>query len=259
MLKTATTLLILLTSLQLAGQAAPQPQPDAAPASKEAAATEDFMSGRAEADVKLDAGRKPLELLKLCGVQPGMRVAELGAGRGYTAELLARAVGAGGKVFAQNSPAMLAKIGDAEWVERLKKPVMQPVVRIDREFDDPFTQEVAGLDLVLINLLYHDTVWLNMDRARMNAAAFNALKSGGVYVVIDHSARAGAGLSEVQTLHRIEESVVMQEVLAAGFKLDASSDFLRVPEDTLDWSTSPGAAGERRGQSDRFALRFVKP
>jgi predicted methyltransferase len=62
-----------------------------------------------------------------------------------------------------------------------------------------------------------------------------------------------------ETLHRIDEEVVKKEVLAAGFKLDAESDLLRRPDDTRDWSSPPTAAGEKRGTSDRFTLRFVKP
>jgi predicted methyltransferase len=69
----------------------------------------------------------------------------------------------------------------------------------------------------------------------------------------------GEGLSVVKTLHRIEESVVKAEVTQAGFVLDAEADFLRVPDDTRDWSASPRTAGERRGHSDRFVLRFKKP
>jgi predicted methyltransferase len=60
-------------------------------------------------------------------------------------------------------------------------------------------------------------------------------------------------------LHRVEESVVTQEIVAAGFVLATSADFLRNPDDTRDWNANPGAAGERRGTSDRFVLRFVKP
>jgi predicted methyltransferase len=93
----------------------------------------------------------------------------------------------------------------------------------------------------------------------MNGAVFRALKPGGAYVVVDSSAAPGSGLRDVQTLHRIDPEVVKAEVLAAGFRLAAESDFLRNPHDTRDWSASPGAAGEKRGTSDRFALRFVKP
>jgi predicted methyltransferase len=93
----------------------------------------------------------------------------------------------------------------------------------------------------------------------MNKAVFAALKPGGVYGIVDHSAKQGTGLSDVQTLHRIDEDAVKKEILAAGFKLDAESDLLRNAEDARDWNPSPSKAGEKRGTSDRFTLRFVKP
>jgi predicted methyltransferase len=92
----------------------------------------------------------------------------------------------------------------------------------------------------------------------MNAAVFAAPKRGDIYGVIDHSARAGAGTSETKTLHRIEESAVVAEIEKAGFMLDGSADFLRNPSDARDWNASPSAAGERRGTSDRFVLKFCK-
>ena len=100
---------------------------------------------------------------------------------------------------------------------------------------------------------------MGVDRARMNRRVFEALRPGGVYVVIDHAGRPGTGATETQSLHRIEESVVIREVQAAGFRLDATSDVLRNPADPRDWNDSPRVAGERRGTSDRFVLRFVKP
>jgi predicted methyltransferase len=214
---------------------------------------------RSEADRQLDAGRRPAELLAFFGVQPGMRVAELGAGGGYTAELLARAVGPTGVVYAQNPPFLLQRFAEKPWSARLEKPVMTNVVRLDREFDDPLPPEARDLDLVLIVLLYHDTVWLEVDRERMNRAVFEALRPGGVYGVVDHSSRAGAGVAEVRTLHRIEEAVVRSEVERAGFRLAAEADFLRNPADARDWNDAPSAAAERRGSSDRFVLKFVKP
>jgi predicted methyltransferase len=88
---------------------------------------------------------------------------------------------------------------------------------------------------------------------------FQALKPGGVYGIVDHSAIAGHGVADVETLHRIEESVVREEVEKAGFRLAAEADFLRAPGDTRDWSASPRVAGEKRGTSDRFVLKYVKP
>lgn len=214
---------------------------------------------RSAADRTLDAGRHPVELLTFFGTGPGMRVAELGAGGGYTTELLARVVGPTGTVYGQNSQLILDRFAQAPWTARLATPAMRNVVRLDRPFDDPFPRDVRDLDQVWLVLFYHDTVWQGVDRARMNRRIYEALRPGGIYAVLDHSGRPGTGTSETQSLHRIEESAVIREVEAAGFRLDGASDVLRNPADPRDWNASPRAAGERRGTSDRFVLRFVKP
>jgi predicted methyltransferase len=214
---------------------------------------------RSEADRNLDKGRHPGEMLAFFGIRPGMKVAELAAGGGYTSELLARAVGPTGKVWGQNSKFILDRFAEKPWSARLALPAMKGVVRVDREFDDPLPPEVKGLDAVIVVLFYHDTYWFKTDRAAMNRAVFAALKPGGVYGIVDHSGRVGSGTTEVQSLHRVEESVVKDEIERAGFRLDATGDFMRNPADPRDWNDAPGASGERRGTSDRFVFRFVKP
>ena len=214
---------------------------------------------RTEADRALDAGRHPAAMLEFIGVRPGWKVAELMAGAGYTVELLARAVGPTGVVYGQNTKFVLERFVEKRWSERLARPVNQRVVRVDRELDAPLPPEVDGaLDAVVSNVIYHDTPWLGADRAKMNAAVLRALSPGGVYVVIDSSAKPGTGVDDVRTLHRIDEQVVRDEVLAAGFQLAGESSVWRNPEDARDWDASPGAAGARRGSSDRFALKFIK-
>jgi predicted methyltransferase len=213
---------------------------------------------RTAADRALDAGRKPAELLAFYGVRPGMRVAELSAADGYTAELLARAVAPGGVVYAQNSRTMIQILGK-DWARRLERPAMRGVVRLDRELSDPFPPEVRGLDLVVFHAGYHDMLWLGLDRAPLNRAVFAALRPGGAYVVVDSSAVPGSGRDEAYDLHRVDEALVRREVEAAGFKLAATADFLRHPEDTRDWNIAPNEAKARRGTSDRFILRFVRP
>lgn len=239
--------------------------PDApAPSDEPAAQSIDYgaivaAADRSEDDKKLDAGRKPAKLLEFIGVSPGMRVAELGAGGGYTSELLARAVGPKGKVYGQNSKAILAHFAEKPWAARLAKPVMSNVIRVDREFDDPFPPKATNLDAVVVVLFYHDTVWMKTDRAKMHKAVFAALKAGGTYVIVDHSAKKGDGVKVAEKLHRIEESIVRDEVEKAGFSFDSAGEFLRNGDDKRDWNASPKAAGARRGQSDRFALKFKKP
>jgi alanyl aminopeptidase len=205
---------------------------------------------RTEDDRKLDAGRKPAALLEFI---------DLRAGAGYTTELLARAVGPSGVVYAQNPEQFIKTFLKDRWPARLLRPAMKNVVRVDRDFADPLPPEAKNLDAVLINAIYHDTVWLKVDREQMNRRVFEALQPGGAYIVIDSSAKAGTGDQDAKTLHRIDEKLVETEVLRAGFKLDRQSDFLRNPEDARDWNASPGAAGAKRGTSDRFALRFIKP
>jgi len=210
-------------------------------------------------DRMLDAGRHPGEVLEFFRVAPNQKIGELFAGGGYTTELMARTVGANGTIYAQNSKEILEKFARKPWTERAAKPANKNVVGVERPIDDPFPPEAKDLDAVITILNYHDVVWMKADRPKMNKAVFDALKPGGVYGIVDHSAVVGSGIRDVETLHRIELDVVKQEVLAAGFTLDGESDVLRVPGDARDWSTSPRVAGEKRGTSDRFTLRFVKP
>lgn len=254
----------IVLSLWLCACATQAPQDPEAPAAPAAPLAIDLAAllaapDRSEADRALDPGRKPAELLAFAEIVPGLKVAELAAGGGYTAELLMRAVGPTGQVYGQNSAFILERFAAGPWAERLAKPINNEIVRVDREFDDPLPPEAQGLDRVLLVLFYHDTVWMKTDRARMNAAIFRALKPGGLYVVVDHSGRAGTGVSEAETLHRIEEQIVRDEVSSAGFVLVGEGDFLREPGDPRDWNASPRQAGERRGTSDRFVLKFKKP
>ena len=254
--------LLLLACLSLAGCAHSTQSESSSPlAPLTAAAATAIVKApdRTEEDRAIDEGRHPAALLEFAGVGPGMKVAELMAGAGYTIELLARAVGPTGVVYGENPQLVRERFVEKRWTDRLARPVNAKVVRLDRELDDPFPPEVTDLDAVVSNIIYHDAVWLKTDRAKMNAAVFKALKPGGVYVVLDSSAKAGTGVNDAQTLHRIDEQVVRDEVLAAGFQLAAESNVWRNPEDPRDWNSSPGAAGERRGTSDRFALKFVKP
>jgi predicted methyltransferase len=213
---------------------------------------------RSDADRQIDPGRHPAQLLAFLAVAPGMRVGEIIAGAGYTAELLARSVAPGGVVFAEN-PVFVLLDAEKPWSKRLATPAMKTVVRVDRELEDPFPEQASPLDLVVVNLVYHDIVARGIDREKMNRAIFAALRSGGRYAVIDHSARPGSGLVYVSTLHRIDEATVRAEIERAGFQFETADSFLRNPADTRDWNDATEAAGKRRGTSDRFALMFVKP
>ena len=209
---------------------------------------------RTDADRKNDQRRDPVKLLAFYGVRPAMRVLDMGAGGGYNTELLSRAVGSDGVVYAQNSRYMLENIVKGRFDERMQRGMSSNVVALVREFDDPVPHDVRNLDLVTLNFVYHDIAYLGADRARMNRAIFDALKRGGIYIVADHSARAGAGAGVAKSLHRIDESLVRGEVEAAGFRLAASADFLRNPQDPRDASVFRNPV-----RNDEFVLKFVKP
>jgi predicted methyltransferase len=227
---------------------------------------------RAPADRDNDLRRKPVETLAFIGARPGMVVEDLSAARGYTSELLARAVAPEGRVYAQNAPRAAARTPPAQpegvaapartgsamptLAERLRNPALANVLLpVTRSFEDPVPPEARGrLDLVTLMFNYHDFGHLGVDRAQVNRAVFLALKPGGRYVIADHSGRPGTGISESGTLHRVEEALVVREVEAAGFRLDAQGEFLRNPADPRDRNTP-----EPPMPKDEFVLRFVKP
>lgn len=208
---------------------------------------------REPADREVDPRRAQPRLIAMTGVRPGMRVLDMGAGGGYTTELLARVVGSSGKIYAQDSKETIGRVRE-RFDGRMKKAVMAPVERVVRDFDDPLPPGVAGLDLITYFFAYHDTAFMPVDRAKMNRALYAALKPGGVLVVADHSARAGAGIGAVKSLHRIEESVVRRELEAAGFRLVEEGQFLRNPNDPRD-----EIVFRPKQPVDEFVLKFVRP
>jgi len=236
----------LLLAAALGGCATPpQPDPRADAARYEAVVASPL---RTDQDRRMDASRHPAELLAFAQVQPGGRALDVAAGGGYTAQLMALAVGPDGVLWAQSarpSPTLAKRL--EEHPQANFRPVTRP-------FDDPVPPEATALDVVTLVLNYHDIAYLPVDRARMNQRIFAALKPGGRFIVIDHSGRSGTGITEAQTLHRIDEDVVKREVTQAGFVLDAEGTFLRNPADART-----GSSNNPPVPTDKFALRFVKP
>ena len=208
---------------------------------------------RSEADRNTDKTRKSDRFLPFIGVKPGMKVLDVASGGGYTTELLARAVGPMGKVYAQDAPTASERARNA-YDARSKTPVLNGVERVLRPYDDPIPPGVRDLDIITLYYNYHDFAFMPVDRAAMNKKLFDALKPGGVLIIADHSAAAGAGTSVAQTLHRIEESALQKEVEAAGFKLAASGDFLRNPDDKRD-----GRVFGMNPPADSFIHKYEKP
>jgi predicted methyltransferase len=182
-----------------------------------------------------------------------MKVLDMGAGGGYSTELMARAVAPGGTVYAQN-PADLGDKAKATMAARMATPAMKDAVADTAPFDDPVPAGTPPLDLITFLFYYHDTSYMNVDRAAMDRKLFAALKPGGILVIADHAALPGQGVSVAKTLHRIEESTLRQEVEAAGFKVIAEGGFWHNPADTHDFpSYKPNMP------VDNFVLKFQKP
>jgi predicted methyltransferase len=205
---------------------------------------------RPEADRARDPDRKPAELVAFAGVRPGDRIAELAPGGGYFTRILSGVVGPEGRVYAmagRPSPAL----------QELAAARPNVVVTVAEPGTIPAPEPV---DMVWTTLNYHDFKNVKVGdvdgAATINAAAYRALKPGGLYLVVDHDTAPGAGASQTSTLHRIEGALVRREVESAGFRLDGQSDLLRHPAD--DHMVKVQETGIR-GKTDQFVLRFRKP
>ncbi len=202
---------------------------------------------RSDADRQNDQRREALKLLTFIGPKTGWNVLDMGADAGYSTELLARAVAPGGKVFGQND-----KPND-KFEARLKSTAMGNAAAQIRPYNDP-AAGLPPLDLITFLFAYHDTTYMDVDRAVMDKALFAALKPGGILVVADHSARPEDDAKVGKLYHRIAEATVRSELEAAGFRFVADADFLRNPDD-------PRTAIVFRSpiKVDNFVLKFAKP
>ena len=209
---------------------------------------------RTDGDRQADPRRQPAKMLAFTGVKTGMKVLDMEASAGYSTELLARAVGPSGTVYAQDSAAVIERFVKDKFDIRAQKPVMKNVVHVVRDFDDPIPPDVSSLDMITFFYAYHDITYMEVDRAVMNKKMLAALKPGGFLIIADHSAKPGDGVSVAKTLHRVEESIVRQEIEAAGFKLVEEGNFLRHPEDPRE-----AAVFRPVVPTDEFVLKYQKP
>jgi predicted methyltransferase len=122
----------------------------------------------------------------------------------------------------------------------------------------------ARLDAVFLIKVYHDLYWVDssgatpwpkIDTSSVLDQLAQALKPGGILLLVDHSAKAGSGNTAASPLHRIEESYAVKDFESRGFKVVAKSDVLRRPDDARDQISYKGPA---LGKTDRFVLVFRK-
>jgi predicted methyltransferase len=217
-------------------------------------------NARPDEDKQRDANRKPGETLAFADVRAGEPIGELAPGGGYFSRILSKAVGPKGHVFAIVAPR--SPTAPADQPDR-NAPIK--ALAADPNYSNISIEErVAGMvslpapvDLIFTALNYHDLHNVpNLDMAAFNKSVFDALKPGGLYVIVDHSAQAGSGSRDTSTLHRIDVNTVTQEVTAAGFKLVARSNILK---NTADDRTANVFDPTVRGKTDQFILKFRKP
>src|SRR5882757_1678068 len=122
---------------------------------------------RSDNDRTTDKRRDPVKLLAFTGVRTGMKVLDMGAGGGYSTELMARSAGPSGVVYAQNAPDFGGRAKE-RFDARIKTPAMKTVTLLLRPFDDPLPADVRDVDLVTFFFYYHDTAYMEVDRALMN-------------------------------------------------------------------------------------------
>ncbi|NBB15627.1 methyltransferase [Caulobacter sp. SLTY] len=212
---------------------------------------------RPAADKARDAARKPADVLALAEIKPGDKVADFIMGGGYFTRVFSAAVGPTGRVYA---------IQPAEFVQfSAQYGTSQDKVAAELKNVTPLRPSLGAVavpeqvDVIFTAQNYHD---MHLKVAPpplagiVNKALFNALKPGGVLIVIDHYAADGSGTRDSDGLHRIDIATVKAEVTAAGFVLVEEKDFLRNPTDPRTASVFDDSI---KGKTDQFVLKFRKP
>ncbi len=209
---------------------------------------------RTEDDRENDESRKPDKFIQFIGLNSGETVAEINAGPGYYARIYPNIVGNDGHVFVTNAKFVLGLFDGLQ--DRLTDSLnsVSNVTLSVQEDNDLSLPRL--LDVAILNNIYHDLHWQELDLARWNSSIYRAVRPGGYYIVADHIAEAGSGDRDSSKLHRIDPTLVKKEILDAGFELIEESDIFRNPNDdhTL-MIVDPGI----RGQTDRFLFKFRKP
>lgn len=217
------------------------------------------MKHRDDADRDRDRNRDPVQALEFFGMREDMRVIEFGPGAGWYTKILAPLLKDKGELY----------VAASEWSLDQLKPILKPkamrqanrlpipVGWNDKEVrytvDGDLDYGMSDADMVLNIREYHS--FNSEDKAKLNKAAFLALKPGGRYVVIDHSRRHMQ--PETNELRRREDPVqVILEVQAAGFILEKSSDMFFRPDDELRYEVGRKTVA---GNTDRFTFVFRKP
>jgi predicted methyltransferase len=213
---------------------------------------------RPQADRNRDAARRPSESLQFSGVKPGDAVADFNASAGYFTRLFSDVVGSRGHVYAIE-PVEIQQYIAKSTAELRAYAAGHRNITVSVETALESLRLPRKLDLFWISQNYHDLhnkYFGPVDIVAFNKAVFDALKPGGSYVVLDHTAAPGAPADVTETLHRIDPATVRREVEAAGFVFDGDSAVLANPDDPRTIKVFDKSI---QGHTDQFILRFRKP
>lgn len=212
---------------------------------------------RPAADLALDASRHPTEILAFLKLRKGAVVADIWPGD-YWDRLFSAAVGPKGTVYAVHLP-------EADKAEQQATPPagskpIEGYANVIAAISPASTFKIpAKADLIWIRQSYHDLYDKFMgpaDVPAFNKAVYAALKPGGRFVVIDHTAPDGSKLKATNTTHRIDPAVVKADMKAAGFRFLGESKALRNPADPLTGMVFDKSI---RGHTDQFIYVFQRP
>ncbi|MEP7314038.1 MAG: methyltransferase, partial [Pseudomonadota bacterium] len=228
---------------------------DAVPTNIQAAVAD---PARPDADRQRDANRKPGELIAFAGIKSGDHVGDVLAGGGYFTRIFSKVVGDKGVVYAMSPPRPAPAPGARDFDAPIKAIMADAAYKnVKLGVLDPAAKPADLLDVAWTSDNYHDLHNRpDADLMAFNKTIFNALKPGGTYIVIDHAAAAGSGVSATSTLHRIDPAVVKSEVTAAGFTFVGESKALANPQDP---HTIANGDPSVRGKTDQFVYKFQKP
>ena len=214
----------------------------------------------ARGDMKaVDAKRHTAELLSFSGVKPGDKVVDLIPGSGMFTRVFAKVAGPKGHVY-MVWPKEYAQEAASDVVasDKLAADRAYGNISVLKEPANAFSTP-ENVDLVFTAQNYHDypdKFMGKVDPVAFDKQVFAALKPGGVFLVIDHSAEAGSGMRDTDTLHRIDEAIVKKQVTSVGFVYEGETKVLRNPADDRKKLVFDKSI---RGKTDQFVFKFRKP
>jgi len=205
-----------------------------------------------------DRNRLPLETLNFFGLKDNMRVLELLPGGGWYTRVLAPVLADNGKLYVALSTGRISEnvlpLPGFEQVEVLATSDNLHRPEGSRHYIvDDFEFGVSELDMVVTFRNFHN---FDVDaREKINRQVFAALRSGGFYGVIDHTARHMEPANH-ENRRRVDPVAVIKELLDLGFQFVGYTDLHYRADDELVYEVGRPSV---TGNTDRFTLLFRKP